>query len=287
MSDNPQISAEHYKANTRDSWNRAASGWNEHTPKIHGWLAGVTQTMLDLARIGPGARVLDVAAGAGDQTLDIARRVGPTGHVLATDISAAILEFAIANARQAGLQNVETKVADSENLGLSGAGFDAAICRLGLMFSLDPVKSLQEMRHAIKPGGRVCVLVFSRPEHNPSIGILMQTALKHAGREPGNPYQPGSLFSLGKPGHIDALFVDAGFQDVVSEVVSVPFNLPSATDYLDFIRSSASPIIQMLSKLDERGQAAAWVEMEQRMQAYQTSAGWQGPNELLLASGGR
>lgn len=287
MNENPQSSSEQFKANARESWNKAARGWSEHTPQIHGWLAGTTQTMLDLAGISPGSHVLDVAAGAGDQTLDIARRVGPTGYVLATDISAAILEFATANVQKAGLKNVDTKVADSENLNLAEASFDAAVCRLGLMFSLDPIKSLQEMRHALKPGSRACVLVFSRPEQNPSIGILLQTAFRHAGREPGNPYQPGGLFSLGKPGHIDDLFSSAGFQEVATTVISVVFPLPSAKAYLDFIRSSASPIIQALSTLGERERAAAWAEMEERMEVFQTQAGWQGPNELLLTVGVR
>ena len=72
-------------------WDVAAAGWNQHGDLIHEWLKPVTQTMLDDARIGLGSRVLDVAAGAGDQTLDIARRVGTGGWVLATDVSPAIL----------------------------------------------------------------------------------------------------------------------------------------------------------------------------------------------------
>jgi ubiquinone/menaquinone biosynthesis C-methylase UbiE len=65
--------------------------------------------MLDGAGVRAGARVLDVAAGAGGQTLAAARRVGPAGHVLATDLSPAILEHAAAAARSAGLENVETE----------------------------------------------------------------------------------------------------------------------------------------------------------------------------------
>jgi ubiquinone/menaquinone biosynthesis C-methylase UbiE len=96
--------------------------------------------MLQMAEVGSGMRVLDIAAGAGDQTLDIAQRVGPTGYVLATDLSPAILEFAMGNARRAGFGNVETQVADGENLRVAEASFDAAICRLGLMFFPDPAR---------------------------------------------------------------------------------------------------------------------------------------------------
>src|SRR5690606_35050086 len=69
---------------------------------LRSWLCPATEAMLDMAAIGPGHRVLDVAGGAGDQTRDIARRVGPEGRVQATDIAAGILLFAAQNARRAG-----------------------------------------------------------------------------------------------------------------------------------------------------------------------------------------
>src|SRR5690606_2528418 len=106
-------------------------------------------------------------------------------------------------------------------------------------------------------------------------------------REPADPYQAGGLFSLGKPGHITDLFVGVGFQNVATTVVSAPFTLSSARDYLDFIRSSASPIMQLLGSLTESEQAAAWAEMEDELTRFQTPAGWQGPNELLLTVGTR
>lgn len=285
MLNQPPPKPEQFKAGIRESWDKAAYGWNEQTPQIHQWLASATQTMLDLAQASSGFRILDVAAGAGDQTLDAARRAGPTGHVLATDISAAILEFAATNARQAGLNNIETRIADAENLDLPAASFDAAICRLGLMFCLDPIKSLQGMHHALKPGSRACVMVFSQPEKNPCVGILLQTAFKHAGLEPVDPYQPGGLFSLSKPGYLDELFSGAGFRETTTTAIPATFNLPSAKAYLDFIRCSASPIIRILSTLGEQQKNAAWDEMEDRLETFQTPTGWKGPNELLLTVG--
>ncbi|HEY8566097.1 MAG TPA: class I SAM-dependent methyltransferase [Beijerinckiaceae bacterium] len=273
---------------TRDQWDRSAPGWNSHGPQIRAWLAQATAAMIDMAGIRPGHRVLDVAAGAGDQTLDIAARVGPQGSVLATDISAAILAFAAKNARQAGYANVETLVADGEALGLAPSSFDAAVSRLGLMFFPDPLQGLREIHRALKPGGLVCTMVFSSPQANPCVAAVMQTALKHAGQAPADPFRPGSLMSLGKPGLIDDLFRQAGFADVATTKVSAPFRLPSARDYLAFIRSSASPVLQILGRLDEAAREAAWVEMEEKLQAFNTSDGaWAGPNELLLTAGRR
>lgn len=276
-----------FKAATRGQWEKSAQGWNDHTPQIRAWLRSATDAMLDMAGVKRGARVLDVAAGAGDQTLDIAERVGPRGFVLATDLSPAILEFAKGNALRAGYRNVETRVADGECLGVEEASFDAAVCRLGLMFLPDPLQGLREMHRALRPGGGVCTMVFSRPDANPCVTTLMQTAFKHAGLPPRDPFQPGGLLSLGKPGLIDEMFRSAGFKDVATTRMDATFKLPSARAYLDFVRSSASPIQQILGKLDARAAAAAWADMEMRLSVYATAAGWEGPNELLLTAARR
>ncbi len=271
----------------RDQWEQAAQGWNDHAPAIRAWLRDATSAMLEMARIKPRSRVLDVAAGTGDQTLDIADRVGPEGFVLATDLSAAMLAFVKHHARRAGYANVATRVADGQSLDVGAASFDAAVCRLGLMLFPDPLSGLREMYRALKPGGGVCTMVFSRPETNPCIAILMSTALKHAGLPPRDPYQPGGLLSLGKPGLIDELFQHAGFKDIATTKIDAPFSLVSTRDYLNFVRASASPIQQILSKLDAVAAQAAWAEIEQRLGVFQTSAGWKGPNELLLTAARR
>jgi len=275
------------KAATREQWDRHAKGWNDHSLQIGAWLRHATDAMLAMAEIGPGARVLDVAAGAGDQTLDIARRVGPAGFVLATDLSQAILEFARENAQRAGHRNVETLAADGENLNVADASFDAAVCRLGLMLFPDPGKGLRETFRALKPGGRACTMVFSTPDQNPCVRTLVATALKHAGLPPRDPYQPGGLLSLGKPGLIDELFRQAGFTRVATTQMAAPFRLPCARDYLDFVRTSASPILQILERLDDPARSAAWAEIEEKLNAFTTHDGWAGPNELLLTVGQR
>lgn len=276
-----------FKNAARDQWDRCAAGWNAKSSVIRTWLHASTEAMLRAAEISPGSRVLDVAAGSGDQTLGIASRVGPDGHVLATDLSPEILAFAAENARRNGFDNVEIRVADGENLDVPEASFDAAICRLGLMFFPDPLRGLQEMRRALKPGGKACTLVFSSAEQNPCVSILMATALRHAGLPARDPNQPGGPLSLGKPGRIDALFDAAGFSAVSTVRISAPFRLPSVSDYLDFVRSSAGPVVDLLGRLDAMAQQAAWAEIEAQLRAFDDPHGWQGPNELLLTTGRR
>lgn len=131
------------------------------------WLQGATTAMLDAAGVGPGLRVLDIAAGTGDQTLDIARRVGPEGRVLATDLSARLVALADARLRLAGIENADMQVAEAQRLPLAGAGFDAAVCRLGLMFGTEPGQALRSVRAALRPGSRFSALVFGEVAANP------------------------------------------------------------------------------------------------------------------------
>jgi SAM-dependent methyltransferase len=268
-------------------WDRAAEGWNRHSALIDAWLHEVTQAMLSAAGVAQGARVLDVAAGAGGQTLAVARSVGASGYVLATDISARILALALDNARAQGLGNVHIQVADAQALGLAGAAFDAAVSRLGLMFCQQPGAALGGIAAALKPGGRLAAVVFAEPQANPCAAILMATACRHARLPAPSPFEPGTLFSLGKPGLLEQLLGAAGFADILVQRVAAPLRLPSSRHYLDFVRAAGSPVIELLSGLTERQQSAAWDDMAQQLDRLAGPAGWEGPNTLLLCSGRR
>lgn len=277
--------AEAFKAAARAQWDICAAGWNDHQAKIARWLREPTDAMIAMAEIKEGDRVLDVAAGSGDQTLDILRHVGPTGRALATDLSAEILKLAEQNVARAGHTNATFLVGDGEALNLEAAYFDAAVSRLGLMLFPGPEAGLKQMQRALKRSGRACVMVFGAPEANPCVGIAMATALRHAGVPPRDPFSPGGLLSLGKPGRLDTLFRDAGFNRVSTTRVSAPFVLPSVDDYLDFLRASAGPILQILSRLDDAARAAAWDDIRERLSVFASADGWAGPNELLLTVG--
>ncbi len=110
-----------YKDTTRAQWQDAAAAWYAWGPTVENWLGESTTLMLDAAGITTGSTVLDIAAGAGGQSLAAARRVGPTGHVLATDISPAILDHAAAAAAAEGLTNVATRELDGERLDVDPA----------------------------------------------------------------------------------------------------------------------------------------------------------------------
>ncbi|HVN51069.1 MAG TPA: methyltransferase domain-containing protein, partial [Acidimicrobiales bacterium] len=237
---------ERFKATTREQWDRAAEAWHRWGPFIDGWLAEATEVMLDLARVEPGSHVLDVAAGAGGQSVTAARRVGPAGSVLATDISPVILDHAMAEAAAAGVTNLSTKVADGELLDVPRGTFDAAISRVGLIYLPDQLAGLAAMRRALRPGGRIAAVVYSTPDRNGFFSVPVATIRTRAQLPPPSPGQPGP-FSLGTDGAIGALFERAGLVDVETVVVDAPIRMASAAECLRFERESFGALHQMLS----------------------------------------
>ena len=132
---------------------------------------------------------------------------------------------------------------------LPGAGFDAAVCRLGLMFCTSPLLALQGIHQALVPGGRFSGLVFAGPERNPCIATLGTTAMRHAGLAPASPLEPGTLMSLGQPGLMHSLLAAAGFTHIDIRALDASMRLPSVKHYLDFVRTAGLPIMAILAPL--------------------------------------
>jgi SAM-dependent methyltransferase len=273
-----------YKEMTREQWQNAAEAWHRWGPTLGQWLGQATEIMLDMADIRAGSRVLDIAAGAGEQTITTARRVGPTGYVLATDIAANLLEFAAEAARQEGLTNIETRVMDGENLNLEPDSFDAVISRVGLIYFPDQQKALTGMRRVLRPGGKLAAIVYTTPENNKFFSIPVSIIRRRAQLPPPLPGQPGP-FSLGSPGVLEEAFGRAGFREAQTRVVAAPLRLPSAAECLRFERESFGALHQMLAGLTEAERQAAWEEIEQELRRFEGSNGFEGPCELVIGVG--
>ncbi|KGN39865.1 class I SAM-dependent methyltransferase [Knoellia aerolata] len=276
-----------FKSTTRTQWESAAEAWHRWGPAVESWLGEATERMLDDVHLTAGSRVLDVAAGAGGQTLAAARRVGPTGHVLATDISPAILEFAAAEAARAGLDTVATLEADGEDLSAVADGsVDAAISRVGLIYFPDQRRALGEIRRTLRPGGRISAVVYSTPERNGFFSIPVGIIRRVAGLPAPGPGLPGP-FSLGGPGVAEAAYVDAGLVDVSVTPVPSPVRLASAAECVRFEQESFGALHQMLSGLDEGARDDAWAEIEEALGQFDGPDGFVGPCEMLVVSGTR
>src|SRR6266540_520598 len=181
------------KSELRNTWESAAPGWAKWEHVFATSLSGATDALIDMAGIQAGICVLDLACGAGSQSIQAAKRVGANGKVVASDISSTMLEHVRRNAARAGLRNIETLECAADELDETQAPFDAAICRLGLMLFPSPRETLEAVRCALKPGARFGALVFTTPANNPFMAQPMAILLRNAGKSPPAPGQPGIL----------------------------------------------------------------------------------------------
>lgn len=280
----PQFDPVKYKSTTHDQWQAAAEAWYRWSSTLNAWLGPATEKMLDMTGTSTGHRVLDIAAGAGEQSISAAKKVGPSGYVLATDISANILEYAKQLAQQEGAGNIETRVMDGENLDLEDGTFDAVISRVGLIYFPDQQKALKEMLRVLKPGGKMGAVVYSTPEKNKFFSLPVSIIRNRAKLPPPLPGQPGP-FSLGAEGVIEKAFTQAGFINVQSVLVNSPLLLPSAKDCVRFEKESFGALHQMMSGLSEAEKESVWKEIEQELKQFETEKGFVGPCEMLVAVG--
>jgi SAM-dependent methyltransferase len=141
----------------RYGWDLAADAYARHW---HGPLAGVQNEVLALAVPAPGEAVLDVACGTGVVSVAAARAVGPVGRVLGVDLADAMVQASRQRAQDLGLGQAAFERMDAEQLKLPDAGFDLALCALGLMYLPDPDAALRELHRVLRPGGRVVLAVW-------------------------------------------------------------------------------------------------------------------------------
>jgi ubiquinone/menaquinone biosynthesis C-methylase UbiE len=254
-----------------------AEHWSRNQARRDEAIGPATAMMLDLADLRTGYRVLDVAAGTGDQTLLAAQRVGSHGLILATDLSAAMLNVASEAAQSRGFANVETRVMNAQNLDLEAESFDTVICRLGLMLFSDPRKALREIHRVLKRGGKFAALVFSTAEKNPYQGIPFVIVSRLGGKTVPH-------FSLGKPGALAEAFRAGGFQDVTADAVSFQRHFSSVAEVIQNLRD-ARFIREATAKLDDAERDQAWTEIEQKLAKLHGPDGIDLPGEMLIGVG--
>lgn len=262
----------------------ATAGWQRSGAARAQILAPLTERMLNLAGVGVGHRVLDVAAGTGEQTLAAARRVGPTGAVLATDIAPKMLAVAAEAAAQAGLRNLETRVRDACDLDLEPESFDAAISRLALMLIPERARALTGIYRTLKPGKKFAALVLATADECPFIALPMRIAGRRAGT-PEAPFGDPGMFALGDPAILAAVFRGAGFREVTVEVSRVQRRFPSLAIAMQNVRDVLPEISQLLMHATDDERADVWAEIEGALRQFENANEFMVPMSYLIGAG--
>jgi ubiquinone/menaquinone biosynthesis C-methylase UbiE len=242
------------------------------------WSRLFVPAVLAAARVGPGHRALDVAAGTGEAAVGARAAVGPTGWVIATDISLPMLRQASARAGRAlGLAAM-----DGRALALRGGVFDAVVCQLGLMFFADPLPPLRECRRVLRRGGWVACCVWSAAERVPLVGVLAGVLSRHL------PAQTATFhvaFSLADPARLAALLTSAGFGDVTVVPERRRIALPSFDDYWEAVELGAGRLGQAYCGLPAASRAAVRDDVRRGLARFETDGRLEMEIEALIACG--
>jgi len=207
-------------------WNGAAGAHRLSHPQRYEE-EGTLQPLLRAATaIQPGERVLDVGCGTGPSTRDAGRAAAP-GPVLGVDLSAGMLDRARELTADAGLDNVRYEQADAQVHRFEPESFDLAMSRFGVMFFGDPVAAFGNIGRALRPGGRLVVMVWQSRERNEWATAIRDALTAEAGADsPGGgsavPAAVDSPFSLADPSTVTGILHAAGFADVALQDVNEP-----------------------------------------------------------------
>lgn len=239
------------------NWDSAAIGWkrwSEFNDRADGH---ISERLVELAGVQPGSRVLDVAAGYGEPALTAARRAGPEGRVVATDISAEMLGYGRQRAAAAGLGNVEFVESDASSLDFPPASFDAAVSRWGIIFEPDAEAAAGRIRGFLEPGARMAIASWGEPDQVPFLSVPMRTTMERLGVPPPPAGTPGPL-SRPTPGALGGLLEGGGFSNVAVERTEVVFEFDSPEHFTAYVRAIAAPIRAMIEKHAGEAQEEAW-----------------------------
>ena len=224
------------------------------------------------AAVGPADRVLDVGCGAGESTR-AAARAATAGHVLGVDLSAPLLDVARRLAATEGLRNLDFRHADAQSHPFAVAAADLCISRFGAMFFADPVAAFRNLGRALRPGGRLVLLVWQEADRN-EWSTAVHDALAPGAPPPDRPAGRGQhAFSLGDPATTEGILSAAGFADVfltdVHEPVYYGPDVRTAVDLILELRDTQA----LLARLDEAQVPAALDRLRDTVAAHATADG--------------
>jgi ubiquinone/menaquinone biosynthesis C-methylase UbiE len=209
---------------------RGATGYDESFAHVTGLFV---PALLRAARIAPGQHVLDVATGTGAAAEAAAAIVGPSGTVIAGDISPAMLGVARRKLREAP---VTLECLDAHALPYLDERFDAVICQLGLMLFSDPAGALAEFHRVLRADGRVAVSVSTTPERT----LYLRISAAIARHVPSKASTLNRFFAIPNAGRLRALLADAGFREIQIECECRELRFRSFDDYFGDIENGAT-----------------------------------------------
>jgi SAM-dependent methyltransferase len=277
---------EERRAHLHAAWEAVSKAWADQTDFTDARSAQDTARLLSLVGPQPGELLLELACGAGSLSIKAASLVGPTGRVVASDISAVMVATTARRAADRGLSNLTVCRLDLEQIDADDASYDVVACRDGLQFALAPGQAVREIHRVLKPEGRLGVVVWAAQERNPWLGVVMDAVSAQVGKPVPPPGLPGP-FSLGDPTSLAELLRAGGLADVSVEEISVPMYAGSFEAWWGRTSALAGPLSSLLAALPAGTRRALDRRLRADVAPFETAGGLEFPGVALIATGRR
>ena len=236
--------------------------------------------LLQAAHLHSGQTVLDIATGTGAAAEAAAATVGPSGSVIAGDVSPDMLAIARQNLR--GLP-ITLLPLDAQELPFPDGSFDTVLCQLGLMFFQDPESALKEFLRVLRPGGYAAVSVNSTPERS----LFLRVGVVIADYVPAKAEMFRRAFSIRDAGRLCTLFDSAGFRTVAVESETRKSRFESFDDYFSGIEKGATVSGQEYIQLPDDVRRAVREEVRRGLPQLSNDGPFEIEVEVLIGSGRR
>ena len=243
----------------------------EHEERTEALTARYDPLLLRRAGVGPGDAVLDVGCGAGGLTAELGRAAAP-GPVVGIDIAPPLIVRARQRLRGGGPENVTFVEGDAAVHGFEAGAFDVAVSRFAAMYFGHPVPAFANLARALRPGGRLVLLVWRDLEANEWMAAVGE-ALAGGRPVPERPAGDPGAFALADEATARAVLAEAGFDDVAAVAVDQPVAFGADADEAFAFVSTLELARRMLEGLDGPARRAALGRLRDVLAAHATDEG--------------
>ncbi len=259
----------------RYGWDAAASHYHTSWEQQ---LKPAQDTLLRMADVQPGQKVIETASGSGMVTLRLAEAVGPDGHVTATDLSQGMIDDLINRLSAASIGNVTALRMPAETLEPPDQAFDAAVCALGLMYMPDPDRAVAEMARVVGSGGTVAATVWGERKNCGWAGVFPIVDARVASEV------CPMFFGTGAPNALTQLFDQVGLKEISEHRQSEVLTFKDEAAVLDAVLMGG-PVALAVKRFDETTREEVSREFLSSVAASRNSDGsYQIPGEFVSVS---
>ncbi|OMC17416.1 class I SAM-dependent methyltransferase [Mycobacterium sp. SP-6446] len=231
-------------------WSAVAPAWDTYRDRLFDDVRSVSERLVEQVDPQPGQTVLELTAGPGETGFLAAARLGPTGRLICSDFAPAMVAAARRGVNERGIDNVECRVIDAEQIDLPDDSVDGVLSRFGLMLVPGQERAIAEIRRVLRPGGRCAYATWGPPNRNPWIFQVVVALLQNGVAPPGDAFAPGGMFSLSTPERNRDLAGAGGFSDVAVEELTGVMRFDGPNDYWSYITAVAGPVAELVGSLD-------------------------------------